>query len=376
MIRGRAQIFGSGAREWPELLSRVSHDVYHRPEYHRTSGFGCEGDPYLFAYEEDDKVFLWPYLLTPIDGLNEYFDVTSVYGYSGPVGSTDPPFLSRAWRELLDHWRMQRAVSAFTRFHPILGNSALCEGLRASADTRGGDLRLCGSTVSIDLTLDRSEQVRRYQRILRQEIRQSHEAGFITCEDRDWRHRDDFVRLYRETMKRRQGRSEYLIDSAWVDRFREALGDRARLFVTTFEGTVAVALLVMTHGPFVHAHLTGINADLVAYSPFKVVVDDVREWGTAQGLQFFHLGGGLGGREDSLFQFKRRFSPLVHQFRIGCWILRPTEYRELEHSHRDFYAAQGTDIGEPDYFPVYRYRPPSSPRLSAAREAQCVSTRW
>ena len=34
-----------------------------------------------------------------------------------------------------------------------------------------------------------------------------------------------------------------------------------------------------------------------------------RVWGQEQGLEEFHLGGGAGGEEDSLFAFKQRFSP-------------------------------------------------------------------
>ena len=363
MIPGRIDRVPAGDRRWPELLARVRHDVYHSSEYHLAPRIGSGGEPYLFAYQEGDQVFLWPYLLTPIDPSplhrTEAFDVTSVYGYAGPVASGDAAFLERGWRALLEHWREQRVVSAFTRFHPLLGNSRLCESLAGSSGLRcEGGLRLSGSTVSIDLTLPSAVQVRQYQKVLRQEIRKSHELGFVTQEDDQWLHSADFVHLYRETMTRRKGRSEYLINAAWLTCFREALACHVRLFVTKFEGVVAAALLALEYGPFLHAHLTGINAELVAHSPLKVLLDDVREWGTARGLQAFHLGGGLGGREDSLFQFKHRFSPLVHEFQIGCWILDPSHYRDLESIHRREFAERGIDIGDPGFFPIYRYQPP------------------
>ncbi len=347
---GHAQLFAATSPDWAEMLGRVRHDVYHTAEYHSVPGFGQEGQAFVFAYREDDLVFLWPYLLTPAAGASGYHDVTSVYGYSGPVSSPGTAFAERAWQGLLDHWRMQGVISAFTRFHPLLGNHELIQGRRDG-------LRRCGSTVSIDLSIPAAEQIRRYQKVLRQEIRQSRENGFVTTEDEAWHYVDDFVQHYRDTMIRRNSRPEYLIDAAWVNAFRERLGGRARLFVTQWNGQVAAALLAMEYGPFLHAHLTGINAGMVSYSPLKILIDDIRAWGTKRGLQSFHLGGGLGGREDSLYQFKRKFSPVTHEFYTGSWILNPELYGELEADHRRKFAAQGIDIGDPAFFPVYRYQP-------------------
>ena len=146
---------------------------------------------------------------------------------------------------------------------------------------------------------------------------------------------------------RRNSRAEYLINAAWVSEFRRCLGERARLFVTKFNGEVAGALIAIEHGPFLHAHLTGINAQLVAYSPLKVLLDDIRAWGTRQGLKSFHLGGGLGGRADTLYEFKRKFSPLTHEFYTGSWILDPERYRELQAMHLRSLAQMGVDIGLP-----------------------------
>ena len=187
----------------------------------------------------------------------------------------------------------------------------------------GEGLRLCGSTVSLDLTIPPEEQVRRYQKVLRQEIRKTRESGFVTSHDEDWRHVEEFVSHYRSTMLRRNSRAEYLIDTTWGSEFRRCLGERARLLVTKFNDEVAAALIAIEYGPYLHAHLTGINAEVVAYSPLKILLDDVRAWGTSRGLKAFHLGGGLGGREDTLYQFKRKCSPLTHEFYTGSWILDP-----------------------------------------------------
>jgi hypothetical protein len=334
--------------QWTEYLNRFRHDIYHTPFYHAVPGLGREGEAFAFVHREGDEVFLWPYLLKPI-GDTGYFDVTSVYGYAGPVSSPNPDFIERGWLSLLDAWRSQNVVSAFTRFHPMLENHRLLQGHAA-----GAGLRHRGSTVSIDVTIPLDEQVRRYQKVHRQEIRRAREAGFVTTLDEEWVHAEDFVRLYGLTMARLNSRPEYLVDMAWVDEFRKLLGTHARLFVTKLDGRVAVTSLVMEYGPYLHGHLIGADGAFSAHSPMKIALDNERIWATEKGLEACHMGGGLGGREDSLYQFKRKFSPLTHEFYIGTWILNPARYRELEDEHR---RKLGIELGDPGFFPIYRYQP-------------------
>lgn len=347
----RDELFAGNDPGWGNALARLPHDIYHTPAYHQVPGFGRDGQSFVFVHEEGEQAFIWPYLLAPTDGAPGHHDVTSVYGYAGPLSSTDPDFVGRGWHALLDHWKMQGVVSAFTRFHPVLGNAELLRGLA------GEGIRHCGSTVSIDLAVSPVEQLCGYQKVLRQQIRKSRERGFVTTVDEDWNHADDFVRHYRDTMLRRNSRREYLIDSEWLTEMRRLLGGHLRLFVTKSNDIVVAALLAMVYGPFVHAHLTGINAEFISESPLKVLLDDVRIWGTGRGLSSFHLGGGLGGREDTLFQFKRKFSPITHQFSTGSWILDSTTYRELEDMHRRRLAERGIEPGDTGFFPAYRFQP-------------------
>ena len=136
MIIGQDRLYCAGDKEWIETLQRVPHDIYHTPAYHLVPGFGSEGQAYVFVHQESDKLLLWPYLLTPVDGGDDFYDVASAYGYAGPISHSDPAFVQRAWLALCDHWRMQKVVSAFTRFHPILGNQQLIATLPDSQGSK------------------------------------------------------------------------------------------------------------------------------------------------------------------------------------------------------------------------------------------------
>lgn len=355
LILGQHDRMSLQIARWRRALERIPHDIYHTPEYHSLPGFGQSGVPQAFIHEEGGEVFLWPYLLTPIPGSDGCNDVTSVYGYPGPVASTeDPAFIAAAWQALSAHWQAQDVVSAFTRFHPILANHTLLEAL---PEARAG-IRAYGGTVSIDLSLPEEIQIRRYNKKLRQEVRKLREAGLSSIEDTRWTHADTFIGIYDDTMARLGSRPEYLVDRAWVDGLRDAVGSNARLFVTRARNqAVAAAMIILTHRPFVHCHLIGIATQFADDSPSKLLLDDVRAWGRENGYRAMHLGGGLGGREDALLQFKRRFSPVLHPFRTGNWILDAVRYRELAEQHSARLVAEGASLTGVTFFPAYRYVP-------------------
>ena len=340
-----AYVVTPAGTEWDDVLERIPHDVFHTSKYHCLSGFGQQGDAQAFVYQEGDLSFLWPYLLTPIAAAPGYHDVTSVYGYPGPVGSSDAAFTARAWQALTEHWSNQKVVSAFTRFHPLLANFQMLEGIPAAA----AGIREYGDTISIDLTLPPEQHTAAYNKNLRYDLRKAREAGLVTTEDTSWAHTDDFVSVYQDTMSRCGSRKEYIVDAIWVDHFRAALGNHARLFVTRREQSVAAAMIVIRYGGYLHSHLIGTAPEFAAFSPSKLLLDDVRLWGIQNGCHTMHLGGGLGGREDSLFQFKRKFSPRRHSFRTGNWIMNAPVYRDLEEQNRATLAARGINLEDVSY---------------------------
>jgi hypothetical protein len=76
-----------------------------------------------------------------------------------------------------------------------------------------------------------------------------------------------------------------------------------------------------------------------------LVLLEAARWAQGNGYERFHLGGGLGGRADSLHHFKARFDPegLV-EAAVGKAIHDEDAYRELS----------GGESGYDGFFPAYR----------------------
>jgi hypothetical protein len=73
-------------------------------------------------------------------------------------------------------------------------------------------------------------------------------------------------------------------------------------------------------------------------------------WGCENGYTWFHLGGGLGSKEDNLFMFKKAFNKSSKTyFSIGKKIFDQEKYDKLLKLRFD-----NKEIGELNYFPEYR----------------------
>jgi hypothetical protein len=120
------------------------------------------------------------------------------------------------------------------------------------------------------------------------------------------------------------------------------------------DGTVAAAGLYTNCDGIVQAHLGAMRREYMKISPTRLLDDTARLWAHANGARLFHLGGGVGGREDSLFQYKASFSDRRHQYSTWRWIVDAETYRDLCEQQRRRDEGMGTNVEPGDYFPAYR----------------------
>jgi hypothetical protein len=82
--------------------------------------------------------------------------------------------------------------------------------------------------------------------------------------------------------------------------------------------------------------------------------DAARLWGTEQGARVFHLGGGVGSKQDSLYRFKAGFSDRVHDFGVWQWVLLPDAYAHLCSARERWNQEHNLQSMSPGFFPAYR----------------------
>ncbi len=359
---GAARLLQPDAAEWADALREVSHDVYQHPQYTSADARRLEGSAAAFCYREGPLVFLQPLVLRPVLGAGpdsgtafgsaarDVVDAVSPYGYSGPVSNaplTDEGFWRRACEALPPCLAEAGVVSCFVRLHPLLPP-------RLDALGRVGTVVQHGRTVNIDLRAGDDEQWAQIRPNHRRQIHRARRRGIAVSLD-DWQRMGDFVEIYHETMARVGASPEYFFDRDYFESLRAALGDDLHLAMAEHAGQVLAGGLFFTHGGIVQYHLGATRTEHLPEQPIKLIFDEVRLWAGDRGHTDFHLGGGVGGGEDSLFHFKAGFSrdrPAFFTWRLVC---------DLD-AYDALVEAAGITRDAGGHFPAYRAARPQPER--------------
>ncbi len=347
------------SRLWSACLKEVRHDVYHLPEYVQLcSDLYPGGIPRAFIARDEAGLLFVPLILRPIDNdwisSGGFYDAISPYGYGSPIlalpsrslgdWNSQNRFLERAIECLVQCLLKEHVVSVFCRLHPMLP-------LPQQSLRYFGTVVDHGPTVYCNLAGSREELWHQTRGALRRKINQVQAAGFVAEEDSDWSSVADFEELYRDTMHRVGAADWYFFSHDHFIGLRDNLAN-VHLLVVRFKGQVACAGLLSETCGIVQYHLAGTRCGFEQSGAIKLLTHFAREWGKARGNNVFHLGGGVGGAEDSLFYFKSGFSKDRGVFQTWRLVVDHQVYDELV-TERRMNAEVTTEDG-PNYFPEYR----------------------
>ena len=341
---------------WEQFLAEIHHDFYHLPSYVSLAAKHESGSPIAFYAEDRDAMFLAPLLVKRIPAYlsppGSWFDATTPYGYPAPL--LWPPGDDQALERFLQVFRETCAehgiVTAFFRLHPLMT-------LPQSALVKQGALVRHGQTVYIDLSITHEDFWAQLDRTHRKDIRKLMKSGYEAHID-DWNHYQDFIDIYRETMKRLSATEFYSFSKGYFNELRSVLGDNLHLCtILSPEQEVAAAGLFTTFNGIAQYHLSGTADKYIKESPSKMICEAIYAFSKNAGNKVFHLGGGLGGNNDSLFKFKAGFSSLLLDFYTYRMVLDEGKHAMLIKFWRQKYAPVADSAFGPDFFPSYRQLP-------------------
>ncbi|MGZ4359972.1 MAG: GNAT family N-acetyltransferase [Gaiellaceae bacterium] len=321
------------AGSWDALLESLDlADAYLRSDYVRSSTLLEPGRPsYLhLPGEEGDVVFACILREDPVD-------VVTPYGYGGPVAAGSHPPHEQFARLYEDWCRERGVVSSFVRFHPLHANHRHVSGafrLERLADTVAWRLQE-GNDLYESMHPDHRRLVRKARAAgLEVEI-EPRPAGI-----------EGFVRLYERTMERKGAEGFYFFSEEYW-RSLAALEFLVRADVV-LDGELLSSALFLATPPWLHYHLSSSSEQGHTLGAARLLLLEVAGWARGLGFETFHLGGGVGGRADSLHRFKQRFAP---RGAVEAWIGKAV------HDRGRYLALSGED--EPTFagfFPAYRSR--------------------
>lgn len=366
------KVLETNSLEWQKILNLIKHDIYQLPEYVALEAKRTNTTPRAFLAIDNDKIFFVPYLIRSCQDIidkfqkesmiqqaslelkTEIFDIISPYGYPGILLSEaameDSIFCILALENFQDYLKEQNICSGFFRLHPIL-NENLQDLFTANTFTDNG------TTISVDCTKDKQEIWSDTKASHRNKINRCLKKHGLTAKISKFPQGIDiFCQLYEETMARVIARDIYYsFNSEYFKQMDCLMGDRLYLcLVESTSGEVASAGLYTECGGIIQAAFGGISNNFVKQSPSILEIDIMRWWSKEQGYQYLHLGGGVGGSEDSVYKFKAGFSKLRHSFSTLRLIIDQNKYDYLVKLKATINQIHVADLKKSNFFPAYR----------------------
>lgn len=323
--------------DWNHVLEFFpKHDFVHTFDFHRISQENGEGLPVIFAVKDEcgNYIACWPALKREIPG-TDFFDLTSVYGYAGPLVANQESS-GRILDLIFNTMKSMGVVALFSRMHPIFIDQIKEQ---ASRGLKLGDVIVIAAQQQSPLVSYRSGH--------RYEIRKALASGMKIHVDYQSDGMSEFIEIYQQSMRDLDASDYYLFNIDYFRAIKEATDFKVFLIFAELNGKKIAASMFIVTNRLMQYYLSGTVDAYKKLSPSKAIIAKAHEIAIAMGVENIVLGGGVGSREDSLFKFKNGFSELRMPFYIFKKIINSHTYVEL-------CEAKGIDHQTTAYFPAYR----------------------
>lgn len=318
-------------KEWDKALLDLPQDrqdIYYSPEYFELYS-GDKSYARCFYFEFDGHSALYPFVMRPLAplGLLEtsagYYDIEGIYGYNGVAASSDEKNFTDAFYKAFHQYCSDAGIVAeFTRFHPVLKNSAFSRAHMQVIDDR--------ETVFVDLSAAYAAVWETsYDSRARNMIRKAQKNNLkvaVSCKLEDYVR---FHEIYTHTMQNLQADEFYFFDRNYFEDVFDKMKDSSCIVNVYSDDELAASVLMLFHGIYAHYHLSARNEKYSNLGAGNLALDTAVKYSMEHGYKILHLGGGHSAGEDSLMKFKASFSKSRALFSIGKKIHNPEIYNAL-----------------------------------------------
>lgn len=345
----------SEKKEWDRIVkSFPNHDIYYLREYLDSFKIHGDGTPTLWHFHNHECNAICVLMVRDIEQSDnfkdavppkKYFDATTPYGYGGFIFDRTPSSETQkdCYLEFIAQARAYNLVSVFFRFHPMLNNSIFAKESLEVIDL--------GQTIHIDLT-DEDIIWGNITSKNRNMIRKAEKAEVNIMHGKDSSLLEKFKTIYDSTMVRDHASPYYFFGDDFYRSINANLQDNFELFYATLDKQIISMAMIIHANNQMHYHLSGSLPEYRHLAPSNLLLYKAALWGKEKGFGTFHLGGGVGSQQDSLYKFKAAFNRNSHNtFSIGKLIINEQVYQDLV----DQRTKNDNNFNlDSSFFPLYR----------------------
>ena len=322
------------------------------PMYNRELMLFGKGDHeelmYFILMADNCPMVLMPFLIRKVffkDKETGYYDVSSPYGYSGPIFSknTDGQIASIFWDRVDEWYRKNKVVSEFIRFNMLENWKGYNGKIMPTLSN------VCGKILPEEVQWERFKpKVRNnYRKSVTYGLRSAIYHGNITEEVIV-----QFHDIYTGTMERNNANSQYFYELEYfVDLINNNPSTCAIVIIYKDDVAISAELLLLSDTT-INSFLGGTVSEYFYMRPNDFLKIEVLKWAREKKYIYYLLGGGRENN-DSLYHYKKNFFPSDEDlvFYTGRKIIDESIYTDLVNNSP--YCA---DCINTNYFPLYRCR--------------------
>ena len=331
-------IMASNSKEWNIALNPFSNvDVCFSPEYHQVySKLKKESEAILWKYNDGKNYFVYPFIKTPVTISNQkkviitnWFDISSVYGYTGPLSTTNNPgFLDDAWSSFNDFAEQESIILEFIRFSVFSKSERFAH--------KYTNLEFNRFVATTNLTLLNEEIFSLLGNKTRNMIRKAIKCDYIFKELNIIKHLKIFEKLYNQTMLRNNALPKYRYDKDYFLDLLKFPKDQIKLYGILKNDILVSACIILLNEKSSLYHLSASLNSSSSFGIGNLLLYKATKSLKKTGVEFLTLGGGRTTLiDDNLFRFKKSNSTHIDKYLIGKRIINKKEYNK---GHRSFYS--------------------------------------
>ena len=284
---------------WQKILDILQiSDIYYTSQYFLAALKLDPGEALLFYYKDEDGEVAYPFIKRQVsDEAIPYFDVTTPFGYGGPIlkAIKNQANLAANFRKaFVEYCRNEKIIAEYIRFHPLKENAKFFKDhLKISPLYETFTIKLKDSLTYRKKTQASPEEVEKGSELVVKKL------GTV-------RHMFEFLVLYYSAARRREeADSYYFFTNDYFETLISSMGPNLHLFGAYHENKLVSACYVLAMGDTIYYHLEGSLAEVDSENTMQALLLKVAEWGEENYYAYFHLGGDFLGETNKERQLKR-----------------------------------------------------------------------
>lgn len=324
---------------------------FHYIELMESAGGTDEGSLHYFILSKNNMpLVLMPFFLRsiPINTEKKYYDISSPYGYSGPVYDVENEECLKDFWFYVDQWyRNNNIISEFIRFN-INSNFKYYTG-----DLVPSLVNIKGKIHKPEILWDefKAKVRNNYRRAVYDKL----EYRMFYDDDINETVISNFYNIYISTMKRNEADSRYFYSEEYFLKIASSNKKNCAVAIVFKKNIPISTEFILLSTDTAYSYLGGTMDEYFNSRPNDFLKFNTMKWLYEHNINYYALGGGRKNR-DGLFYYKKSFFPNDEDviYYTGRKIINQDLYRELSESTAGMEESDENGIKFTNFFPAYR----------------------